>query len=149
MAPGYRDIRSVYKAMDKEEDIIKKTFYYRHNTLALACQKLKEEAMKAYSKPFLIVCAFIKGIQTAIIREREYNQMYKALSDSKVVKLYFATHIDPEIEKIQHFTPFTCKEAKEIYDVSQEYFIPIDLLVEFTIKSGLSAMAIKRILEKK
>jgi hypothetical protein len=48
--------------MNKEEDTKKKTFYYRHNTLALACQRLKEVAMKEYDKPFLIVCDFINKI---------------------------------------------------------------------------------------
>ena len=109
-----------------------------------------------FTNPFFVLCVFIKGIQAAIKQEREFNSLTKDLnrinkefSQSKKGVYHVFVPINPEIVLIHQTTPFTYKEAEEIYNVSKEYSIPKAVLIEFVIKSGLGAIYIREVIEKK
>jgi hypothetical protein len=114
--------------------------------------------MKECSKPFLIVCAFIKGIQTAIIREREYNNLTKDLnrinkefSQSKKGVYHVFVPINPEIVLIHQTTPFSYVQAETLYNIAKAEGLPLDVLVERAIKSGwqgFTASGIRKLIYK-
>jgi hypothetical protein len=102
-----------------------------------------------FTNPFFVLCVFIKGISAAIKQEQDYNGVLKSLSSSHSSTLNINIRPNPEILLIQQTTPFTYKEAEEIYNLSKKYNIPVDTFTTFSISSGLGIGAIERAIEEK
>lgn len=50
----------------KEAVEIKKTLSYQADRLFNACENVKDEFMKAYGKPFLVICDYLNRIISTI-----------------------------------------------------------------------------------
>jgi hypothetical protein len=107
----------------------------------------KEEAIKVISVIFLSICVFIKGIQTAIKQEREYNQVLKSLSSSSYSASIVNIRPNPEILLIQQNSLITYQEAEDIYNLSKKYSIPIDTLSSYFINSSLDIEELRILIE--
>ena len=129
--------------MSEKEEETKKTFAYKHNTLAGACQNLKEEVMKAYSKPFLIICAFLNGIITTIKRERAYNRAINIISKSKTI-----IRPSPDIEYIALHSPLTLYGACKVYPFLQAYNLGREEIIRYAYMTGGNVEAIKHMAKR-
>lgn len=128
----------------KAEEEIKKTFAYKHNTLAIAGQKLKEEVVKAYGKPFLIICIFLNGIISTIKRALAYDRAIRLISKSQTI-----IRPSSDIEYIAFHSPLTLYGACEVYPFLQAYNLGREEIIRCAYATGGNVEAITHMLVKK
>jgi hypothetical protein len=123
----------------KEEEEIKKTFVYKYNALAFACQKFKAEVMKAYGKPFLILSNFIGGVIASIRTEREYRKELNYFSKTN-------SYNPSDIVYVALHSPLTLYEASEIYPLAQVYHLDKYQVAVFGFQADGDVIDLKRLI---
>ena len=77
---------------------------------------------------------FINAFREAIRSARPFNQEMAFVSKHQAS--YTLGSSDPKIEEIVKHTPLSYNEAKEIYNLSQDHDIPLDVLIFVSCQLG-------------
>jgi hypothetical protein len=126
------------KPGEKEEET-KKIFFYNYNTLANACQKLKEEVVKIYAPPFFFICACLNKIVISIKRELECGRTMKGLSIYQPIPskdiVYLALH-----------SPLTIYTAYDACQLMLSFSISKEEIIKYAFLTGGNVENMRRML---
>ena len=93
--------------------------------------------------PFL--GAIKAGLKEGVRTIRAFNHGTKAIA--AIFAPYVPISPNPVIEEITKRTPLAYREAEELYNLSQDYDIDIELLISFA-RNGGNATAIRQLIKE-